>query len=85
MALTQAMDLLGKLSTAVTELSRLHERVLVAIDGPDCAGKTTVADNLAIGLQLPAVLVVDGCFSCDQSCSTYGHSRSTYVCRRRRH
>jgi uridine kinase len=45
------MDLLGSLSSAVTELSRLHERVVVGIDGPDCAGKTTLAEQLATSLQ----------------------------------
>jgi uridine kinase len=54
MTLTSVMDLVAKLSSAVTELSRLHERVVVAIDGPDCAGKTTVADQLATALQRPA-------------------------------
>jgi len=53
-ALTQAMDLLGSLSSAVTEMSRLHQRVMVGIDGPDCAGKTTLADQLASSLQRPA-------------------------------
>jgi len=55
------MDLLGKLSMAVTELSRLHSRVVVGIDGPDCAGKTTIADSRAMALQMPALRAsVDG-------------------------
>jgi predicted ATPase len=52
MKLTRSMDLLGKLSTAVSELCRLHERVMVGIDGPDGAGKTTLADQLANALQV---------------------------------
>jgi uridine kinase len=44
---THAADLTRRLSAAVTGLSRLHQRVLVGIDGPDCAGKTTLADRLA--------------------------------------
>jgi uridine kinase len=35
------------LVTAVQELSRAHDRVLVGIDGPDCAGKSGLADELA--------------------------------------
>jgi uridine kinase len=61
MRLDQAMDLLAKLSMAVTELSHLHERVVVGIDGPDCAGKTTIADSLAVALRTPTVRAsVDG-------------------------
>jgi hypothetical protein len=49
------MDLLGSLSTAIAELSQRHQRVVVGIDGPDCAGKTTVADKLARALQAPSL------------------------------
>lgn len=35
------------LSAVIAELSRTQARVLVAIDGPDGAGKTTLADDLA--------------------------------------
>jgi uridine kinase len=45
------VDLTGRLSAAVTGLSRLRERVVVAIDGPDGAGKTTLADHLGESLQ----------------------------------
>lgn len=44
---TQAADLPQQLGAVVTELSRLHDRVLVGIDGPDGAGKTILADHLA--------------------------------------
>jgi uridine kinase len=44
------VDLVGELSAVVTGMSRLHERVLVGIDGPDCAGKTTLANRLADAL-----------------------------------
>lgn len=61
---TRGVDLPRKLSAAVTELSRLHARVAVAIDGPDVAGKTTLADHLSRALntpQMPTVRVsVDG-------------------------
>src|SRR5450756_1535395 len=43
---TPSVDLAGQLSSTVTALSRLHERVLVGIDGPDGAGKTTLAGTL---------------------------------------
>jgi uridine kinase len=46
------VDLVGELSAAVTGLFRLHQRVLVGIDGPDCAGKTTLADRLADPLRV---------------------------------
>lgn len=35
---------------AVTDLRRVHRRVLVGIDGPDAAGKTTLAAALAAAL-----------------------------------
>ena len=57
MTFTQAVDLSRELTTAVARLSEVHERVLVGIDGPDCAGKTTFADHLAAALQSPAVPV----------------------------
>jgi uridine kinase len=41
------VDLIERLAGVVTELSRSHARVLVGIDGPDAAGKTTLADQLA--------------------------------------
>lgn len=45
------MSLPEQLAAAVTGLSRLHGRVLVGIDGPDGAGKTTLADRLADALR----------------------------------
>jgi len=49
---TQAADLTQRLSAAVTGLARLHDRVLVGIDGPDGAGKTTLADRLAEAMRV---------------------------------
>ena len=51
---TPDVDLVRALGAAVTGLSRLHQRVLVGIDGPDCAGKTTLADGLADALRVTA-------------------------------
>jgi uridine kinase len=47
------MDLVRRLATAVTGLSRLHDRVLVGIDGPDGEGKTTLAGRLSDALRRP--------------------------------
>jgi uridine kinase len=47
------MDLVRRLATTVTGLSRLHDRVLVGIDGPDGASKTTLAGRLSDALRLP--------------------------------
>lgn len=45
----------------MTTLSRRHQRVVVAIDGPDGAGKTTLADQLAGRLSIPTVRTsIDG-------------------------
>lgn len=49
------MDLVGRLAAAVTNLSRIQDRVLVGIDGPDAAGKTTLANGLAEALQVPTL------------------------------
>lgn len=57
----QRVDLLSQLADAVTDLARSRERVLVGIDGPDAAGKTTLADRLAEALDLPTVRAsIDG-------------------------
>ena len=40
-------DLAHRLGDLVGQLARAHERLTVAIDGPDAAGKTTLADALA--------------------------------------
>jgi uridine kinase len=52
---TRAVDLPGQLAVAVTGLSWLHERVVVGIDGSDCAGKTTLADRLDDALHVPTL------------------------------
>ena len=45
---TSAVEtLLGRLVSSVGQLLDHHRRVLVGIDGPDAAGKTTLADRLA--------------------------------------
>jgi uridine kinase len=55
------MDLAGRLATTVTGLSRLHDRVVVGIDGPDGAGKTTLAGRLTEALQVKTLQAcVDG-------------------------
>jgi len=55
------MDLVGRLAAAVTNLSRIKDRVLVGVDGPDGAGKTTLADRLAEVLQVPTLRAsIDG-------------------------
>jgi uridine kinase len=55
------VDLPDRLGAAVTTVSRQHQRVVVAIDGPDGAGKTTLADELAGRLSIPTVRTsIDG-------------------------
>jgi uridine kinase len=55
------MDLVARLAVAVTHLSALRNRVLVGVDGPDAAGKTTLADRLAEALQTPTLRAsIDG-------------------------
>jgi len=49
------VDLAERLSTIVDEQSRGRDRILVGIEGPDAAGKTTLADRLAAAVTLPAV------------------------------
>ncbi len=49
------MDLAEHLASAVAQLARDRDRVLVGIDGPVTAGKTTLADRLAAVLDVPAV------------------------------
>jgi uridine kinase len=41
------MDLVARLSAAVADLQDTHAPVLLAIDGPDAAGKSTLADRFA--------------------------------------
>ena len=48
-------DLLDQLELRVSGLLAQRERVLVAVDGPDAAGKTTFADSLALRLGPRAV------------------------------
>ena len=47
------MDLAGRVAAAAAGLQASHTRVLVGIDGPDAAGKTTLADRVAAALQGP--------------------------------
>lgn len=55
------MDLVVRLAAVVTDLSRVQSRVLVAVDGPDAAGKTTLANHLAAALQVPTLRAsIDG-------------------------
>jgi uridine kinase len=48
---TPVVDLIGTLGTVVVGLCQMQQRVLVGIDGPDGAGKTTLADRLADALR----------------------------------
>jgi uridine kinase len=52
-----SVDLVARLADVVTDLRRRRDRVLVAIDGPDAAGKTTLADRLAAALPGPVLRV----------------------------
>jgi uridine kinase len=49
------VDLVERLATRVSQLSSTGPRTLIAIDGPDAAGKTSLADRLARVVPLPAV------------------------------
>jgi uridine kinase len=51
------MDLAQQLAAAVVDLAADRDRVLVGIDGPDAAGKTTLADRLADALPEPVLRV----------------------------
>jgi uridine kinase len=51
------MDLAQQLAAAVVDLAADRDRVLVGIDGPDAAGKTTLADRLADALPGPVLRV----------------------------
>ena len=48
------MDLVNRLADAVEDRRRSEGRVAIAIDGPDAAGKTTLADRLAAVLPVQA-------------------------------
>jgi uridine kinase len=52
---TGGVDLVERLAACVADLLTDHARVLVGIDGPDAAGKTTMADRLAGVLTVPVV------------------------------
>ena len=55
------MDLVQTIAEDVASLARERARVLVAIDGPDTAGKTTLADNLVKALDVPSLRAsIDG-------------------------
>jgi uridine kinase len=49
------VDLVARLAETVQDLRTRGSRVLVAIDGPDAAGKTTLADRLVNALAEPVV------------------------------
>lgn len=53
------MDVLARLAALVDDLADrgLEERVLVAVDGPDAAGKTTLADRLATAVRTRSIRV----------------------------
>ena len=54
-------DVVGRLAARVESLVTATDRVLVGIDGPPAAGKTTLAERLADRLNAPAVRAsVDG-------------------------
>ena len=53
------MDLVTRLAATVDRARREHGRVVVGIDGPDTAGKTTLADRLAEGVPGAARLSID--------------------------
>lgn len=55
------MDLSAHLVGVITRLTSQRTRVLVAIDGPDAAGKTTLADSLVDQLAAPCLRAsIDG-------------------------
>jgi uridine kinase len=55
------VGLVQRLASVVAELSGAMDRVLVGIDGPDAAGKTTLADRLVDALPVPTVRAsIDG-------------------------
>jgi uridine kinase len=55
------VELVDGLAAATGQLSRSRARVLIGIDGPDAAGKTTLADRLAQALPVPVVRAsIDG-------------------------
>jgi uridine kinase len=49
------MSVLARVVGVVQGLAAVRSRVLVAIDGPDCAGKTTFADALASAVSMPVL------------------------------
>jgi RimJ/RimL family protein N-acetyltransferase/uridine kinase len=53
------VDLVPRLAALVEELRREHGRVVVGIDGPDAAGKTTMADRLGAALPGSCRLSID--------------------------
>jgi uridine kinase len=50
-----AVTVLARVAELATRLLEDHPRVLVGVDGPDAAGKTTFADRLAGQLRAPVV------------------------------
>lgn len=53
------MELVPRLAALVDDLHREHGRVVVGIDGPDTAGKTTLADRLGAALPGSSRLSID--------------------------
>lgn len=47
------VDLSAHLASVIVEMAARRARVLVAIDGPDAAGKTTLADQVVKHLEIP--------------------------------
>ena len=54
------MTVVDDVARRVALLLRSRDRVLVAIDGPDAAGKTTFADALAASIDAPVVRASTG-------------------------
>jgi pantothenate kinase-related protein Tda10 len=55
------VDVAACIAAVVTSLSRARDRVLVGIDGPDSAGKSTLAGRLAGSLAVPVLRAsIDG-------------------------
>lgn len=59
--LIDGTTVLARLAAAASELAQAHPRVLIGLDGPDAAGKTTLADGLAELIDEPVVRAsIDG-------------------------
>ncbi|HUZ51094.1 MAG TPA: AAA family ATPase [Streptosporangiaceae bacterium] len=49
------MDVADRLAGLITELASRRQRLAVAVDGPDAAGKTTLAGRIASRLGMPVI------------------------------